>query len=237
MTYVTVSEAEKYTTYQQFESLYTGLTQIEMTLQEKLEGGEDTPEKSTPIFGDIAIISANYDTSFFFRWECKDPRNRKNKFYISINNEAFFFINPWFNGSNYTQFIQKGLAKVGANECKIYADNGLYTSVVKTFNVEIPKEHVPQPPNISQDIADINGKPGAVITIKYTASDDGVIRYHRFYNGVKLIDITDRVSQNGTNYEHLTSWSSVISIVDAYIEVEDNEGMKSKSNEFKIIIT
>lgn len=237
MTYVTEEQAMKYTTFMQFEDLYVGLNQVELILDEKLTGGEETAENSTPIFGDIAIISANYDTSFFVRWECRDPRNRKMKFYVNVNGADYFFVNPWYNGNYYTCFIPKGHAQVGNNECKVYADNGVYITNPKVFNVTIPKEHVPQPPTISQDIQDINAKPGAVIAIRYIAADDGILRTHEFYNGIRTIDITNQVSQNGTQYEYLTSFTEAISISGAYVKVIDNEGLSAQSNSFKIIIT
>lgn len=237
MTYVTEEQATGYVSYQQFQEMYDRILLLEDTLSEKLTGGEETPENSTPEFGDIAIISANYDGSFFVRWYCKDPRGRELKYYISVNEQNYFFTETWNNGSYYTCYIPPGHTEVGENTCNVIASNDIYETLPKAFTVTIPKKHVPTAPTISQDIPDVSDKVAAVISLKYTASDDVMIVSHKFYNGVKLVDITDRVSQVGTEYEYLTTWTTPISIPEVYFEVTDNEELTATSNKFKVVIT
>ena len=165
MAYVTSEEAAKYTTYEQYELLLAGIHDLEVQLDIKMTGGEDTEANSSPIWGDVAIISANYDESFFIRWVCKDPKGRDLSFLIQVNDGEYFEVTAWFNGINYTCFVPKGHAKVGVNTCRIMASNGLYSTESKVFSVEIPKVYVPQPPNISQDIQNVEGKVGTAVKL------------------------------------------------------------------------
>lgn len=237
MAYVTSEEAAKYTTYEQYELLLAGIHDLEVQLDIKMTGGEDTEANSSPIWGDVAIISANYDESFFIRWVCKDPKGRDLSFLIQVNDGEYFEVTAWFNGINYTCFVPKGHAKVGANTCRIMASNGLYSTESKVFSVEIPKVYVPQPPNISQDIQNVEGKVGTAVKITYTATDNGTIMKHFFSNGLKEEDITAKVVQQGSTYSYTTNWDSMIVIAEASFKVEDNEGLTATSNKFKITIT
>ncbi len=235
MAKVTKDQANRYTTYDQYNQLLQSIQQLEVKLDIKLSGAEDTEENSAPVWGDISIISANYDTSFFVRWECRDPKKRELEFSLKINNGTEFNTVAWFNGAYYTCFVPEKIAKEGNNNCVVIATNGLYQKE-KNFVVEIPKKYEPQAPNISQDISSAVGKLSEPVTIRYTATDNGTIISHMFYDGIDLRDITDKVVGNGSKFAYTTSWDELIDTDEAYIEVTDNEKLSAKSNKFKIII-
>lgn len=237
MTYLTKEQAAQYVTYAQMQELQDGIDLLKTIINDKMTGGDDTPENASPIWGDIAVISANYDESFFIRWSCRDPKGRDLEFQMKVNTGDYFNIHPWYNGIHYTCFIPKGHAKVGLNTYQITANNNVYESESGTYNVTIPKVHVPIPPTISQNIGDVSGKIGQAVTISYTASDDGSISKHFFGDGLKEEDITSKVTQKGTTYSYTTTWISAIQMTQAYFRVQDNEGLSSSSNKFKITIT
>lgn len=237
MAYVTKENAAKYTTYEQYELLLAGIHDLEVQLDIKMTGGEDNEANSSPIWGDVAIISANYDESFFIRWVCKDPKGRDLNFLLQLNDGEYFEVVAWYNGINYTCFVPSGHARVGMNSCRLLASNGLYSKESAVFSVDIPKQYVPQAPNISQDIQNITGKVGTAVKITYTATDNGTIMKHFFNDGLKEQDITAKVVRQGSTYSYTTNWDTMIVISEASFRVADNEGLSATSNKFKITIT
>lgn len=232
MANISKSDLSKYTSYVKYNELLTKIKKAEEKLSYKMFGGLN----STPLWGDVSIISANVDGSFFVRWGCADPRNKKIEYSLKVNEEEFIPVVAWYSGNNYTCFVPKGIAKPGLNSFVMKADNGFYSSESSNFSVNIPIPEESQPPNISQELPPIEGKVGEPVSITYTASDNGIITKHSFWNGKEEVDITEKVASQGTQFVYTTSWEESITIDEAYIKVEDNFKLTATSNKFRIVI-
>jgi hypothetical protein len=229
---------DEYVSYEEFNTLMTNIDNVEKVLENKQTGETETETNSSPQWGDLAVISANEDGSFFVRWVCKDPRGRDLNFSMSINNSPDFHVAVWDNDKYFTCYVPAGYTEQGDNYCYLVASNGFFQTPFNNtgFIVNIPYPHIPTAPTISQNIGDVETVLGMPTTISYIASDDGTIVKHYFGNDGSEVDITSIVQKQGTSFSYLTTFMEVKTINNCYIRIVDNEGLEAKSNTFKITV-
>ena len=205
--YMTIENMENYVTYEVFRMAMDRIIELEK-LVDLLPDYDSLPQ-----IGLITPISENADGSYFIRWSASDPANRELSFSLKVG------------------------AAPGINPSILIVTNGQHEVSSEVFSISIPQNENVVAPTV-EDIDDINALVGQVFEIAYTAGGgSGTIVKHEFSDDGKTYDITGSVLTAGDRYIYRTSYNSPTTINNAFITVYNSDKLKTKSNDFSIVVS
>ncbi len=227
--YMTVADMENYVPIEIFNLAINRLEHLEKVIDE-------LPDYSVrPSMSRITTVSEEADGSYFLRWSANNPAKTDMKFFLKVGVGEFERIYPLSNNEFYTYVGSK--APLGSNPSYIKVENGVAEVISDVFNIIIPSDPNAKPPHIDtipNIKADIN-EPIKIIYVAY--SENSELIKHEFSDDGGTYDITNSVLKIGNKYVYTLSYADIANIQKAYITVYSKDGMRTKSNDFSIVVS